>query len=63
MSDFELGRTKSDKATVCNTRMAQVMPPTPIAIAVKRSLGIPVYGLVRTPIGKTDWTVTMERIA
>lgn len=59
----DMGFKRASKTPRKEHRVAEFSPPTPIAMAVKRALGLPIYVLVRTPVGKKDWVVTKERIA
>lgn len=44
-------------------RQPQVMPPSPLAMAIKKILRVPVYAVVRYPIEQNQWFYRMERIA
>lgn len=44
-------------------RVPQVMPPKPLTIAIKKALGLPVFGFVKWPIANGEWHVRIQRIA
>lgn len=43
-------------------RVAEIIPPTKVCIAVRRILGVQTVTIVRYPVRETDWKYHLERV-